>query len=123
MPLPSLGGTMIRTASIVFVAAALVPLLIAAAPTTQRTADVSASTALSRKLSEVKFSSIPLTDAIDYLRDTSGANIHVNWRALELLNVTRQTPVSLKLNDVTMRRVMKSLLDETGAGELLTWYI
>jgi hypothetical protein len=113
---------MIRTASILAVAA-LIPFLTAAAPTTQRTADVSASTALSRKLPEVRFSAIPLSDAIDYLRDTSGANIHVNWRALELLNVTRQTPVSLKLNDVTMRRVMKSLLDETGSGELLTWYI
>jgi hypothetical protein len=116
---------MIRTAASILVVAALVPCLIAAAPTTQSSpkADVSAKLALSRKLPEVKFSAIPLSDAIDYLRDVSGANIHVNWRALELLNVTRQTPVSLKLNDVTMRRVMKSLLDETGAGELLTWYI
>jgi hypothetical protein len=115
---------MSRTLSILAVAA-LVPFLLAATPTTQSSASsgVSASAALSRKLTEVKFTAIPLSDAIDYLRDVTGANIHVNWRALELLNVTRQTPVSLRLNDVTMRRVMKSLLDETGAGELLTWYI
>src|SRR5437879_9181773 len=116
---------MIRTASLVVAVALLLPLL-AAAPATQRadqkdgqTAPV---TALSKKLPEIKFSAIALEDAIDYLRDVTGANIHVNWRALELMNVTRQTPVSVRLNDVTMRRVLKTILDETGAGDQLTWY-
>jgi hypothetical protein len=79
--------------------------------------------ALATRLPDVRFNNIPLADAIDYVRDISGANIHVNWRALELLNVTRQMPVNLQLSGVTTRRVLRSLLDETGAGDLLTFYV
>lgn len=79
--------------------------------------------ALAAKLPDIKLDNIPLSDAIDFVRDVSGANIHVNWRALELLNVTRQMPVSVQLFNVTTRRVLRSLLDETGAGEMLTFYV
>lgn len=123
-------------------AGSMLPLLAAAAPATRPApytppparyfappqapvsadAQVTPGLALSRKLPEVKFSEIPLGDAIDYVQNLTGANIHVNWRAMELLNVTRQTPVSLTLRDVTMRRVLRSLLDETGVGEMLTFY-
>ena len=116
---------MARTLASVSLAALLLP-LIAASPTTQpETSDgkVPAAAALQKKLPEIKFNSVALEDAIDFLRDVSGANIHVNWRALELMNVTRQTPISVRLNDVSLRRVLKSVLDEAGAGEQLTWYI
>ncbi len=39
------------------------------------------------------------------------------------MNVTRQTPVSLRLTDVPLRRVLKAVLDETGAGASLTFYV
>ncbi|MEO6435587.1 MAG: hypothetical protein ABIP55_07475 [Tepidisphaeraceae bacterium] len=104
--------------------------LLAAAPATRPapTGDVAArevapGRALAAKLPDIKFNNITLTDAIDFIRDVSDANIHVNWRALELLNVTRQTTVSLQLSSVTTRRVLRSLLDETGAGEMLTFYV
>jgi hypothetical protein len=117
---------MTRTASLLL-AALLLP-LIAASPTTQRSdrtegGQTPAAAALSRKLPQVVFSAVALEDAVDYLREVTGANIHVNWRALELMNVTKQTPISVKLADVSMRRVLKSVLDETGAGEQLTYYI
>jgi hypothetical protein len=79
--------------------------------------------ALNRKLPELRFTQIPLGDAIDHVREHTGANIHVNWRAMELLNVTRDMPVSLNLRDVTARRALKALLDETGVGEFLTYYV
>jgi uncharacterized membrane protein YgcG len=106
----------------------LAPCLIAAAPATQRADEksdrkVPPVTALQKKIGEINFNSIALQDAVDYLRDVTRTNIHVNWRALELMNVTRQTLISVKLNDVSLRRVLKSVLDETGAGEQLTWYI
>ena len=87
-----------------------------------RAKDVSPSIALTKKLPELRFSEIPLEDAVEHIRDVTGANIHVNWRAMELLNVTRQTPVSLNLRDVTARRALRALLDETGMGEMLTFY-
>ena len=79
--------------------------------------------ALAHKIPQVKISAIPMSDAIDFVRDISGANIHVNWRALELLNVTRQTPVSVTLNNVPASRVLRSILDDTGSGQLLTYYV
>ena len=79
--------------------------------------------ALNRKLPELRFTQIPLGDAIEHVREHTGANIHVNWRAMELLNVTRDMPVSLNLRDVTARRALKALLDETGMGEFLTYYV
>jgi hypothetical protein len=137
-----LGGIMRRTATALSIAVLL--LCLAAAPTTQtsdRKSDAQPTAkpavqregkqegqaipraALSKKIPEIRFAQLPLADAIDYLRDVTGANIHVNWRAIELINVTRQTPVSVTLTDVPMRRVLKSVLDETGGGELLTWYV
>jgi len=38
---------------------------------------------LNATLPEVKFDGVSLADAIDFLRDVSGANIIVNWKALE----------------------------------------
>ena len=115
-----------------FIASALaLPLLAAApapspapaAPATQpahyRT---SPGVAMQRKLPELRFTEIPLEDAIDHVREATGANIHVNWRAMELLNVTREMPVSLNLREVTARRALRALLDETGVGEFLTFY-
>jgi hypothetical protein len=40
-----------------------------------------------------------------------------------MLNVTRDMPTSLSLRDVTARRALKALLDETGVGEHLTYYV
>ena len=37
---------------------------------------------LSRRLAEVKVVDFPLTEAIDVLRDQTGANIFVNWKSL-----------------------------------------
>jgi hypothetical protein len=87
-----------------------------------RAKDVNPSVALTKKLPELRFSEIPLEDAVDHIREATAANIHVNWRAMELLNVTRQTPVSLNLRDVTARRALRALLDETGMGVMLTFY-
>jgi hypothetical protein len=84
--------------------------------------EVTPNNALTKKLPELKFTQLPLADAIDHIRDVTGANIHVNWRSMELLNVTPQTQVSLSLRDVTARRALRALLDDTGAGEMLTFY-
>jgi hypothetical protein len=95
----------------------------APAQAAKKSSEVPASVALTRKLPELRFTQIPLGDAIDQVREATGANIHVNWRALELLNVTRDMPTSLNLRDVTARRALKALLDETGVGDFMTFYI
>jgi hypothetical protein len=94
-----------------------------APPQATKSGQAAPTVALTRKLPELRFTQIPLGDAIDQVRESTGANIHVNWRALELLNVTREMPVSMNLRDVTARRALKALLDETGVGDFLTYYV
>jgi hypothetical protein len=85
--------------------------------------DVDPHYALDVRLPEAKFQNVPLRDALDFLRDVTGANMHVNWRALELLNITPQTTVSLQLRSVPMRQVLRMLLAEAGGEGLATFYV
>ena len=79
-------------------------------------------TTVVRNLPEVRFTNIPLNDCINFLRDVSGANINVNWRALELLNVTPDTMINLRVRSVTVRKALNMILAEAAPGGLLTWY-
>src|SRR5687767_3947790 len=69
-----------------------------------------ANRALSTILPEVKFQGSPLKDCFEFLRDVSGANIHVNWRALEAAGITGDTQVNVRLREVPLRKVMNVLL-------------
>jgi hypothetical protein len=77
---------------------------------------------LNNSLPEIRISDATLGDAIDFIRDASGANIHVNWRALAELNVTREMPINMRLRSVSLRSVLKLLLADVGSG-LLTFYV
>lgn len=83
---------------------------------------VVANSALNRTLPEVKFQGSSLKDCVDFLRDVSGANIHVNWRALEAAGVTGDTPVNMRLREVSLRKILTTLLNEAGPGGILTFY-
>ena len=79
--------------------------------------------ALNRNLPAIDFSNVTLRESIDFLRDASGVNIHVNWRAIEAIGVTPDTTVNMRLRQVPMRRVLSMLLDEAAGGQTLTWYL
>src|SRR3954469_5164799 len=82
-----------------------------------------ANSALNRTLPEVKFQGSTLKDCVDFLRDVSGANIHVNWRALEAAGINADTPVNLRLREVSLRKILTTLLNESGgAAGTLTFY-
>jgi hypothetical protein len=84
---------------------------------------VPARAALNRNLPELNFSGVAFSDAIDFLRDVSGTNIHVDWRALEVAGVGKDTVVNLRLRSVSMRKILTLLLNEAaGGGPLLTFY-
>jgi len=82
-----------------------------------------AKAALNRTLPAATFDNVPIGDALDFLRDVSGANLHVDWRALASINVSKDTPVNVKLRAVPLRKTLALLLSETGAGDLLTFYV
>jgi len=76
---------------------------------------------LNTPLPESKFTGVGLGDAIDFIRDVSGANIVVNSKALAEVNVTPDTPVNLRLYNVTVRKVLTTLLQQAGGGDQLTF--
>ena len=86
-------------------------------------ASVQRGRALDRVLPEMKFTGVTFGDAIDFIRDVSGVNIHVNWKALEQENVTADTPVNIRLRSVTLRKVLNLLLSEASGSDALTYYV
>jgi hypothetical protein len=86
-------------------------------------AEVSARQALNTTLPEVRFDNISITDAIDFVRDVTNVNIHVNWKALEAAGIGKDTTLNIRLRSVPMRKVLGLILSEAGSGNLLTYYI
>ena len=78
---------------------------------------------LDRVLPAVIFSNVTLKDAIDFLRDVSGSNIHVNWKAIEAAGITPDTAINIKLRQVLLQKVLGLLLSEASGGAGLTFYI
>ncbi len=77
---------------------------------------------MNRVQPEMKFTGVALRDALNFLRDVSGANLHVNWKALEGVGVSADTPINLRLRGVSLRKTLSLVLAETGASESITWY-
>lgn len=84
--------------------------------------DRAARQALRNVLPEVRLDNVPLAEAMDFLRDVTGVNLHVNWRALEEVNVTRETTVNVRLQQVPLRKLLRIILDEVSPENLLTFY-
>jgi hypothetical protein len=84
--------------------------------------DVRPTRALSSIVPEVRFDGVPLGDAIAFLQDISGANLHVNWRALEAAAVSKDTAITMRLRRVPMRKVLKTMLNEAAPG-VLAFYV
>jgi hypothetical protein len=79
--------------------------------------------ALSRKLPDLNLSNVALSDALDFLRDASAANIHVNWGALEAAGISKDTPVNLRLRGASLRKVLSLILTEAAGGaDTLSFY-
>ena len=95
------------------------PLLLAEAPLRLPPKTRKADTMLDRPVAELKMDKVPLSDALDFLRDTTSANLHVNWRSLESAGIAKDTPVSINLRNVPLRKALNYVLSGTQA----TWFI
>ncbi|MDB5305293.1 MAG: hypothetical protein JWM97_2842 [Phycisphaerales bacterium] len=78
---------------------------------------------LNTNLPEVRFNGVALTDAVDFLRDVSGANLVVNWKALEEAGVTKDTQLNIRLRGVSLKKALTMVLAEAGGGDKLTYDI
>lgn len=57
-----------------------------------------------------EFQNDRLEDAIEFVRTVAKVNVDVNWRSLEEVGVTRDTPVSLRLDGVRPKLVLERVL-------------
>jgi bla regulator protein BlaR1 len=85
-------------------------------------ADAAMEASLQRRLPEVNFQRAALSDVIDFLRDVSGADIQVNWRALEAAGIERKAPVTVRLRNVQFSTALTRILDDATGGAVKLGY-
>ncbi|HEY8667959.1 MAG TPA: hypothetical protein VIL86_14945 [Tepidisphaeraceae bacterium] len=77
---------------------------------------------LDRRLPEVRFDNVGFSDVVDFLRDITGANIFVNWRALEAAAIDKNAPVTARLRDVKFSKALSTILSDVGGGTVKLGY-
>ena len=79
---------------------------------------------LRKKLEKVPLIGIEFENAVDYLREVSGANIWVNWGALEMENEDiKDQEINVVVNDVTVEKVLQLILEDAGGGLVQLGYV
>jgi hypothetical protein len=61
---------------------------------------------------KLSVNSQPLSRVLDYLARASGANVVVNWPVLEAAGVSRDTPITMNVSRVTLRKMLTLVLDQ-----------
>ena len=75
-------------------------------------------------LESVELTDIPFREAIGRLRDQTGANLFVSWNVLARAGVKPETPVDVKLENVTLGRVLDLILGDVAGGDgRLVWAV
>jgi hypothetical protein len=72
---------------------------------------------LTQRLAEVKFDQVGFGEIVTFLRDVTGVNIVVNWRALAERGVERDVPVDLILRDATIQEVLRQVCKQAGGNQ------
>jgi hypothetical protein len=79
--------------------------------------------ALQIKLPPVKFDAVQLRDAMDFLRDVTGANIQVNWPGFKRRGIHPDTPVNARFKDQTLEQRLREMFAGVGAQNAAIRYI
>ncbi len=79
---------------------------------TGNAADEAIRASLRTLLERVDMTEMPLSDVFDYMASVTKVNVHVQWSMLEDQGVARDTPVTVKLANVSAERVLRLVLDE-----------
>ena len=72
---------------------------------------------LARKIERLSFADIGLKDVFQFLREYSGANLHVCWRVLGAAGIERDTKISLDVRRISVLRALELVArDVSGAS-------
>jgi hypothetical protein len=91
------------------------------APAASDIPPVNARRALASNISDLNVEAVALSHVIDYLKSVSGANIVVNWKVLEGAGVSKDTPVSLQVRELSLRKMLRLVLDQASPSTLLVF--
>jgi hypothetical protein len=69
-----------------------------------------------RMVSAVDFRDTPLVEAIESLREQTKANIVVKWQRLEAVGIDQHAPITLRLKELSLQRVLEMICELVGAG-------
>ncbi len=63
----------------------------------------------------ISFEANKLVNVIDYLRNTTGVNVFVNWAAIEAAGVEPDAPITLQLSNVPAEQALRLVLAQVGS--------
>jgi len=99
-------------------------LLILLCPVLIARGESAARLSLDRETPAIKLDGVAFKDALDFVQDLSGANLHVNWAALQSAGVTKDAVIDVHLRGVPLRKILSVILSEAAAGNaVLTYYV
>jgi len=78
--------------------------------------DVEVREKLQRRIERFTFADIDFKDVVQFLREYSGVNIHVSWRALTAGGIEKRTKVSVDVKDIPVQRALELVLADVGAA-------
>ena len=70
--------------------------------------------AMDQNIHQIDFDGQTLHNAIAYLRNITGTNIHTDWQALEYIGVTPDDEINLQLRDVPVRTALDQMMKQVG---------
>lgn len=79
--------------------------------------------ALTTPIKELSVENVPMSRVVDHLREFSGANIVVNWKVLESAGIAKDTPITLNVRELTLRKMLRLVLDQAGTTSLLVFNV
>jgi type II secretory pathway component GspD/PulD (secretin)/tetratricopeptide (TPR) repeat protein len=77
---------------------------------------------LARTLPELRFDGVPFVDVVEFLRDTTQANVFVNWTAIEGAGIDKNAPITTRLRNVKFSKVLNIILESAGGGVIKLGY-
>ena len=66
---------------------------------------------------EHTFNKEPLKNVIETYRQATGANFHVNWRALQNVGIDREAPITLVVKNVSISRALNMVTEQLSEGK------
>lgn len=71
---------------------------------------------LAQKIAKLDFTDIEFKDVLAFLRDVSGINIQVRWKALQVAGIDQTTSITVHLTNIPLRRAVEVLVGDLGSG-------